>query len=135
MSPSNTTCPEPRPTCMTSFILIHPTVWPQYTNVTDRQDRSDSIGRTVLQTVTKKSKEFFPSYNHKCTATFFMKHSVCRSFSGRHIEGEMNDNKVSTIILKVVITILSRYILLESCFLSYDILKFQRTGLFSGQPG
>jgi len=46
---------------------IHPTVWPQCTNVTDRQDRQtdrqtrqtvrqdrqrlDSIGRTVLQTV------------------------------------------------------------------------------------
>jgi len=43
----------------TSFILIHPTIWPQYSNVTDRQtnrqttrqtdrQRSDSIGRTVL---------------------------------------------------------------------------------------
>ena len=41
---------------MPSFILIHPTVWPQYTNVTDRQDRqrSDSIGRTVLQMVAPK---------------------------------------------------------------------------------
>jgi len=47
---------------MPSFFLIHPTVWPQYTNVTDRtgrtdrQDRqlSDSTGRTVLQTVTQK---------------------------------------------------------------------------------
>jgi len=34
--------------------MIHPTVWSQYTNVTDRTDRgtrdneSDSIGRTVL---------------------------------------------------------------------------------------
>jgi len=45
-----------------SFILIRPTVWPQCTNVTDRtgqtdrQDRqqSDSIGRTVLQTVAQK---------------------------------------------------------------------------------
>ena len=25
---------------MPSFILIHPTVWPQYTNVTNRQDNS-----------------------------------------------------------------------------------------------
>jgi len=25
---------------MPSFILIHPTVWPQYTNVTDRTDRT-----------------------------------------------------------------------------------------------
>jgi len=35
-SPSNTMWP--RPTSMPSFILIHPTVWPQYTNVTDRPD-------------------------------------------------------------------------------------------------
>jgi len=27
---------------MPSFILIHPTVWPQYTNVTDRTDRKDN---------------------------------------------------------------------------------------------
>jgi len=26
---------------MPSFTLIHPTVWPQYTNVTDRTDRQD----------------------------------------------------------------------------------------------
>ena len=44
----------PRPACVPSVILIHPTVWPQYTNVRDRQDRTDrqrsgSIGRTVLQ--------------------------------------------------------------------------------------
>jgi len=29
--------PEPRPTCMLSFILIHLTVWPQYANVIERQ--------------------------------------------------------------------------------------------------
>jgi len=28
-SPSKTMWPGPRPTCMPSFILIHPTVWPQ----------------------------------------------------------------------------------------------------------
>ena len=44
---------------MPGLILIRPAVWPQYTNVTDRQDRkdrqrSDSIGRTVLQTVAQK---------------------------------------------------------------------------------
>jgi len=59
-SPPNTMWPGPRPTCMPSFILIRPTVWPQYTNVTDRQtnrtdrQRTDSIGRTVLQTVAQK---------------------------------------------------------------------------------
>ena len=55
-SPSNTMWPSgPRPTAMPSFILIHPTFWPQYTNVTDRQadtdrtgQRSNSIGRTVF---------------------------------------------------------------------------------------
>ena len=46
---------------MPSFVLIRPTVWPQYTNVTDRQDRqtgqrTDSIGRTVLQTIAKNLK-------------------------------------------------------------------------------
>ena len=54
-SPSNTMCLGPRPTCTLSFILTHPTVWPQCTNVTDRQhrQRTDSIGRAVLQTVTQ----------------------------------------------------------------------------------
>jgi len=41
-SPSNTVSPGPRPTSVPSDILIHPTVWPQYTNVTDRQDRQDN---------------------------------------------------------------------------------------------
>ena len=59
---SNTMWPRPRPTSVPSgtLTLIHPTIWPQYTNVTDRQDRtgqdrqqSDSIGQTILQTVTQ----------------------------------------------------------------------------------
>jgi len=55
--PSNTMWPGPRPRSVPSGILVHPTVWPQYTNVKDRQadrQRSDSIGRTVLQTVGQK---------------------------------------------------------------------------------
>jgi len=43
-SPSNTLWPGPRPTATPTW--IHPSIWPQYTNVTDRQ-WSDSIGRTV----------------------------------------------------------------------------------------
>ena len=35
--PSNTVWTGPRPTSIPSGILIHPTAWPQYTNVTDRQ--------------------------------------------------------------------------------------------------
>jgi len=38
-SPSNTMWSGPRPTCVPSFILIRPTVWPQCTNVTDRTDK------------------------------------------------------------------------------------------------
>ena len=63
-SPSNTVWPGTRPTYMPSFILIHPTIWSQHINVTDRTDRqdrtnrtdrqrSDGIGRTVSQTVAK----------------------------------------------------------------------------------
>jgi len=51
-SPCNTAPPGPRTISVPSGILIHPTVWSQYTNVTDRQtgqtrQRSRSIGRTV----------------------------------------------------------------------------------------
>ena len=57
--PFNTMWPGPRPTCTPSFILIHPIVWPHYTNITDRQDRtgqdrqtrSDRTGWTILQRV------------------------------------------------------------------------------------
>jgi len=60
-STSYTMWPGPRPTATPSGILIHQTIWPQYTNVTDRTDRqgrqrSDSIGRTVSQTVAQKGK-------------------------------------------------------------------------------
>jgi len=52
-SPCSIMWPGPRPTCMPSFILIRPTVRPQCTNVTDRQDRTDrqqsnSIGQSVF---------------------------------------------------------------------------------------
>jgi len=59
-SPSNTMWPRLRPTFMPSIILIHPAVWPQPTSQTDTQDkreRSDSIGQTILQTVTQKQPQ------------------------------------------------------------------------------
>jgi len=41
-SPPNTMWEGLRATSVQSFILIHPTVWPQYTNATDRQiDRTE----------------------------------------------------------------------------------------------
>jgi len=48
-SPSNTLWPGTRPTCMPSFILIRPTVWPQCTNVTDRQDRQNRTDGLIAQ--------------------------------------------------------------------------------------
>jgi len=58
--PSSTVWPGLRPTCVPSFIWIRSTIWPQYSNVTDRTDRqrSDSIGPTVLQTVIQKMKKW-----------------------------------------------------------------------------
>jgi len=38
--PSNRMWPGPWPTCMPSFTLIHLTVWPLYTNVTESSDRT-----------------------------------------------------------------------------------------------
>ena len=46
-SPSNTMWPGPRPTSIPSGILIHPAVWPQYTNVTDRTAQDRQTDRTV----------------------------------------------------------------------------------------
>jgi len=60
VSPHLTQCDQGRglpPRQVSFWSIVHPTVWPQCTNVTDRTDRqtarqrSDSIGRTVLQTV------------------------------------------------------------------------------------
>jgi len=42
-APSNTVSPAPNPTSVPSGILIHPTVWPQYTNtLTLQRDRQDN---------------------------------------------------------------------------------------------
>ena len=51
LCPHLTVWPGPRPTFVPSFILIRLTVWPQYTNVTDRTGQTI---RTVLQTVAQK---------------------------------------------------------------------------------
>ena len=42
-SPSNTMSPGPRLTSVPRGILIHRTVWPQYANVTNRQDRQTTV--------------------------------------------------------------------------------------------
>jgi len=50
-SPSNTMWPGPRPTCMPSFILIRPTIWPQYTRVTDDRRHLMTIAERCIATV------------------------------------------------------------------------------------
>jgi len=42
-SPSKTTLPGPRPISVPSGILTHPIVWPQYTNVTDKQTAQTTV--------------------------------------------------------------------------------------------
>jgi len=57
-SPSDTMSPGSRPISIPSGILIHPAVWPQYTQhyrQIETNQRSNSTGRTVLQMVAKKS--------------------------------------------------------------------------------
>ena len=47
LGPHNTAWPGPRPTCMPSFILIRPTVRPQYDNVRDRTGETGQDRTTV----------------------------------------------------------------------------------------
>jgi len=86
--PCNTMWPGPRPTSMPSFILIHSTVWPQYTNVTDRQDRqtdrqqTNSIGRTVLETDAQKpdySEIVIKCIRWHCTDNDLFRHTVLKT--------------------------------------------------------
>jgi len=55
---SNTMSPGPRPASVPtvpSGILIHPTFWPQYTNITDRKDIGPvAYGEPLLVTVAQK---------------------------------------------------------------------------------
>ena len=77
---------------MRSFILIHATVWPQCTNVKDREtghtdrQRSDSTRRTVLQTVAPK------------TTRVNARHSTVM---GRRVEGGRSSHVLWNLILTV----------------------------------
>jgi len=86
LAPILTMWPGPRPTSIPSGILIHPTVWPQHANVTDRQtdrqtgqdrQRSDNIGRTVLQTVAQKLNLNLNLNHHPSLATAHVCVSLC----------------------------------------------------------
>ena len=53
--PPNTMSIGPRPTSVSSGVLIRPTVWPQYINVTDIQDTCPiASGEQLLVTVRPK---------------------------------------------------------------------------------
>ena len=57
---SNTKWPGPRrmPTSVPSFILIHPTVWPQYTNVSDRTGQTARTDRRENDPVAYRVNRF-----------------------------------------------------------------------------
>jgi len=55
---SNTMWPWPRPTCMSSFTLIHPTVWSQYTTVTDRRGQDRQTDRQENGPLRQHSPQF-----------------------------------------------------------------------------
>jgi len=61
LGPRLTVPPGLRPTSIPSGMLIHPTGWPQYTNVTDREkgQGSRSIGRTVTCNGRPKKPGFY----------------------------------------------------------------------------
>ena len=60
-SPSNTVSPRPRPTSVASSILMYPTVCPQYTNATDRQDNGPvASGEPLLVKVAQNPAAIFP---------------------------------------------------------------------------
>jgi len=72
-SPSNTMWPGPRPTCMPSFILIRPTIWPQCTNVTDRQtgptektDRTTDRSHRANRFTNGRPKTVRPMLSDRC---------------------------------------------------------------------
>jgi len=78
-TPSTTMWSGPRPTSVPSGILIHPAVWPQYTNVTDRQDkqnrqRSDSIGLSFYKRLPKQKY----CKKHRIAIFICYRPSVCR---------------------------------------------------------
>jgi len=72
-------------TCIPRFILIHPTVWPQYTNVTDRTgERSDSIVRTVLGRTVCKTLRPIPT--DRCLSASCPVLSVTLVYCGQTVE-------------------------------------------------
>jgi len=70
-SPCNSMWPRPRPAFVPSFILIRPTVWPQFTNATHRQDRTNMTTvrrhRANRFTIGRPKMQAFPPLLHWTT--------------------------------------------------------------------
>jgi len=85
-SPSITMSPGPRPTSVPGDILIHPTGWPQHTNVTDRQNRqTGQRSRSIGQTVTYNDRPKTTKNSGKTTAIQkYKEHSATQAVLYRH---------------------------------------------------
>jgi len=79
-SPSNALSPGPTPTFVPSDILIHPTIWLQYTNITDRTDRQD---RTDKQT-DRQQTESEPFFKRRLKTTLFFGKRTTKNMEGRN---------------------------------------------------
>jgi len=82
--PCNTMWPGPRPASVPSCILIHPTVWPQYINVTDSTDRQD---RQTVYTNVCFANHYLSSFleNFKLISVVFGKFSLVFGIYHRRI--------------------------------------------------
>jgi len=104
-SPSNTKLPGPRPTCMPSFILIRQNVWPQYTNVRDRQDRQDNRLIAYGEPFYKRSPNQF---HLRCTrfaekSIISKHHFIFLALQGGHKVGEKNSRSFSGFLRAIII--------------------------------
>jgi len=66
-SPSNTMLLGSIPTSLPSGILIHPAIWPQYMNVTDRTDRQTDRTNNGLIAQGNRFTNGRPKRDAKCT--------------------------------------------------------------------
>jgi len=84
LGPHLTLSPGPMPTFVPSGILIHSVIWPQYTNVTDRQigQRSRGIRRTIRQITYDYLLSFLVNVNSRELTFTFAVHVwyCCRPF-------------------------------------------------------
>ena len=86
----NTMWPGPKPTFVPSGILIHPTVWPQYTNVAGRTDRQTD--RPSPKNGSRRRKRISQKTSQKMT---LVKSNIIKTHKSQilQIESENDTNK------------------------------------------